>query len=275
MILKKFILEWTEIVPWRTQIQIEQDLIISVALLKIYSHPQLGTSIAFRGGTALNKLFFHPPTRYSEDIDLVQTTAEPIGRTLDHIREVLDSWLGEPKRIFSNGRVTLIYRIQSEQDYPIKLKIEINSREHFAILGFQDYPFTCNSSWISGTTNIRTFKIEELLGTKMRALYQRRKGRDLYDLYIALTTLPQLDRQAIVHCFKEYISFEGNSISKNLFLENMALKLQNNEFREDIIPLLPRQNEAYNVETAYQYVQGNLLNHLESEEYAQNIFSKT
>ena len=70
-------------------------------------------SLAFRGGTALNKLFFNPPTRYSEDIDPVQTIAEPIGLTLDTIREVLDTWLGEPKRSFSNGRVTLVYRVLS------------------------------------------------------------------------------------------------------------------------------------------------------------------
>jgi len=269
MIPKIYIQEWAQIVPWQEPRQVEQDLIITNALLKLYNHPHLSSSLAFRGGTALNKLYFNPPTRYSEDIDLVQTIPEPIGQTLDYMREVLDSWLGEPSRGFSNGRVTLVYRVVSDQGYPLKVKFEINSREHFSVLGFHDYPFTCNSSWASGTTMIRTFKIEELLGTKMRALYQRRKGRDLYDLYIALKTLPYLDRQAIIHCFTQYVTIEGNSIPKALFLENMALKLQNKEFREDIIPLLPRQNEPYNAEIAYQFVQENLLNLLESNLYAQ------
>ena len=109
---------------------------------------------------------------------------------------------------------------------------------------------------------IRTFKIEELLGTKMRALYQRRKGRDLYDLYIALKTLPHLDCKAILHCFTKYIAFEGNCISKTLFLENMNLKLLNKEFREDIIPLLPRHREPFDPERAYQHVRENLLEYL-------------
>lgn len=237
-------------------------MIITNSLLKLYAHPHLAVSLAFRGGTALNKLFFNPPTRYSEDIDLVQTTAEPIGITLDAIREVLDTWLGEPKRSFSNGRVTLVYRVLSDEGFPLKLKVEINSREHFSVLGFQDYPLICNSSWTTGTVMIRTFKIEELLGTKMRALYQRRKGRDLYDLHVALKTLPQIDRLAVIHCFKKYIAFEGNSISKTLFLENMSFKLKNKEFQEDIIPLLPRQKEPFIAEIAYQHVRENLLEYL-------------
>lgn len=262
MIPRSHIQEWSKIVPWQEPRQIEQDLIITNALLKLYAHPHLRESLAFRGGTALNKLFFNPPTRYSEDIDLVQTTAEPIGITLDTIREVLDTWLGTPKRSFSNGRVTLVYRVLSDEGFPLKIKVEINSREHFSVLGFQDYPLTCNSSWSTATAMIRSFKIEELLGTKMRALYQRRKGRDLYDLYVALRTISPLDREAILYCFTRYVAFEGNSISKVLFLENMTLKLQNKEFREDIIPLLPRQKEPFIADIAYHHVREHLLDYL-------------
>lgn len=262
MIPRSHVLEWSKTVPWQEPRQVEQDLIITKALLKLYAHPHLCVSLAFRGGTALNKLFFNPPTRYSEDIDLVQTTAEPIGVTLDAIREVLDTWLGEPRRSFSGGRVTLVYRVVSDEGFPLKLKVEINSREHFSVLGFHDYPLSCSSSWEAGTVMIRTFKIEELLGTKMRALYQRRKGRDLYDLYVALRTIPKIDPQLILRCFGEYVAFEGKRISKTLFLENMAFKLLNKEFREDIIPLLPRQKEPFEAEIAYQYVRENLLDYL-------------
>ena len=78
--------------------QIEQDLIITTALLKIYQHPILSEKFAFRGGTALNKLYFNPPTRYSEDIDLVQITSEPIGPMITILREIMDPWLGKPKK---------------------------------------------------------------------------------------------------------------------------------------------------------------------------------
>jgi hypothetical protein len=42
----------------------------------------------------------------------------------------------------------------------------------------------------------------------------------------------------------------------------MALKLKNKEFREDIIPLLLRQNESFDAEIAYQHVRERLLEHL-------------
>jgi len=77
--------------------QVEQDLVICRALVEIFSDDLLANSLALRGGTALHKLFFSPQQRYSEDIDLVQITAEPFGPLVDRIRERL-AFLGEPKR---------------------------------------------------------------------------------------------------------------------------------------------------------------------------------
>ena len=67
--------------------------------------------LAFRGGTALYKLHLRPAARYSEDIDLVQITAGPIGGVLDAIRRALDPWLGLPRRTTKEGRIVLVYRI--------------------------------------------------------------------------------------------------------------------------------------------------------------------
>lgn len=176
MIPKSYLLEWSSSVPWAELRQIEQDLIITTALIKLYSQPDLRESLAFRGGTALNKLIFNPPSRYSEDIDFVQVTAQPIGSTITSVRKIMDPWLGEPKRSFSEGLVTLTYRTTGEEGFPIRLKIEINTREHFSVLGFHNYTFTSNSTYYPGSALIQGYKVEELLGTKMRALYQRRKG---------------------------------------------------------------------------------------------------
>jgi len=261
MIPKNYIQEWSKIVPWQEPRQVEQDLIITGVLLKIYENQILKRSLAFRGGTALNKLFFNPPTRYSEDIDLVQITPAPIGAVIDLIRSVLDSWLGEPKRFFSEGLVTLAYKVVSEDGFPIRIKVEINSREHFSVLGFQDYPFVCSSSWMQGKVMIRSFKLEELLGTKMRALYQRRKGRDLYDLHTALI-LSKLNVKELLTCFSKYVAFGGNCISKTSFLENMELKLKNKEFREDILPLLPRHRVHFDPDEAYKNLMEKLIKYL-------------
>lgn len=74
MIPAQNIVAWSHVAPWAEQRQIEQDLIISRALIDLFSDPFLSEELRFRGGTALNKLHFPRPLRYSEDIDLVRTS---------------------------------------------------------------------------------------------------------------------------------------------------------------------------------------------------------
>jgi predicted nucleotidyltransferase component of viral defense system len=97
MIPTQNIVAWGNVAPWSDPRQIEQDLIISRALIEIFSDARLRDALRFRGGTALNKLHFPAPLRYSEDIDLVRTSAGPIGPILDQLRVVLESWLGRAK----------------------------------------------------------------------------------------------------------------------------------------------------------------------------------
>lgn len=78
MIKENYIREWYEFVPWKDMLMVEQDLIICRALVSIFSDDFLRENLAFRGGTALHKLFLHPQPRYSEDIDLVQIHPGPI-----------------------------------------------------------------------------------------------------------------------------------------------------------------------------------------------------
>ena len=52
--------------------------------------------------------------RYSEDIDLVQRKAEPIGPTFNRVRDILQDWMGVPQRKQGPGIATLIFRLKSE-----------------------------------------------------------------------------------------------------------------------------------------------------------------
>ncbi|MEO8716630.1 MAG: nucleotidyl transferase AbiEii/AbiGii toxin family protein [Burkholderiales bacterium] len=83
--------------------QVEQDLVICRALCDLFNAPALAGRIAFRGGTALHKLLFRRPLRYSEDIGLVQARPEPIGPTVDAMREAL-AWLAKRKSPPSSPR---------------------------------------------------------------------------------------------------------------------------------------------------------------------------
>ena len=71
-------MSWSEFAPWTDYAMVEQDLIISRALVEIFSDEFLSEQLAFRGGTALHKLYLSPQVRYSEDIDLVQINPGPI-----------------------------------------------------------------------------------------------------------------------------------------------------------------------------------------------------
>lgn len=101
MIPAQNIVAWGNVVPWADQRQVEQDLIISRALIEIFSDAMLRDALRFRGGTALNKLHFPAPLRYSEDIDLVRTSAGPIGPLLDQLRVVLEPRAQAQERMFA------------------------------------------------------------------------------------------------------------------------------------------------------------------------------
>jgi predicted nucleotidyltransferase component of viral defense system len=239
LIPRDYITEWRSQAPWVQDIQVEQDLVICRALVAIFSHPLLREALAFRGGTALYKLHLKPAARYSEDIDLVQIRAEPMGEVMDALRSVLDPWLGSPRWKQTEGRVTFVYRFVSEDTPSInmRLKVEINSREHFAIHGFQFLPFSVSSRWFEGACKISTYDLDELLGTKLRALYQRKKGRDLFDLALAIRH-DGADPVRIVETFTAYMEHGGHNVTRALFEQNMHDKLTDPQFAADIGPLL-------------------------------------
>ena len=87
MIPRADIIAWRSRVKWKSDAQVEQDLILSRALVELFSQKFLTMNLAFRGGTALHKLHLTPASRYSEDLDFVQITAGPIGSVLDAIRK--------------------------------------------------------------------------------------------------------------------------------------------------------------------------------------------
>jgi predicted nucleotidyltransferase component of viral defense system len=142
--------------------------VISRALCEIFSNPVLSQALAFRGGTALYKLFLRPAARYSEDIDLVQMRAEPAGPVMEALRATLDPWLGAPRWKQTEGRVTFSYRFESEETpaIPMPLKIEINTREHFAVKGFQTVPFAVASRWYNGAVRSRPIILTSCSGPK-------------------------------------------------------------------------------------------------------------
>lgn len=261
---------WQSEAPWALSEQVEQDLVLSRALVALFSDPLLRSALVFRGGTALHKLHLRPPGRYSEDLDFVQAQAGPIGPVLTAIRGALDPWLGTAKYKAGEGRATLLYRFVAHGALavPMRVKIEINTREHFAVLPLAQAPVRVASPWFHGETDVPTFAPEELLGTKLRALYQRRKGRDVFDLDTALRRLPDLDVDLVIRCFLTYMEFGGTPVSRAEFERNLAGKRAEPGFLADMQHLLAVGHAQWDGHAALDLVLRDLVARLPGEPWA-------
>ena len=254
MIPKVVIDEWRQQAPWPLDEQVEQDLIISRALVELFNHEVLKDKIAFRGGTALHKLVFPRPLRYSEDIDLNRLEKGPATHIIDGVREALDGMLGQPKKVKSTqNSIKMLYDYESIGNSKRRLKVEINTRETLPEKTLEFIEYQVESEYFSGKTTLTVFNKEEMIGTKIRALYQRNKGRDLFDLY-QLSELDSIDWSLVVASFEK---LEIGASAKNI-ADNLDLKMQNKEFLADLDPLLP-QDFNYNPENAYHWFQKEIL----------------
>jgi predicted nucleotidyltransferase component of viral defense system len=191
--------------PWPTRQQVEQDLLLARLIVEIYRNPYLRDELVFRGGTCLHQLRVARPRRYSEDLDFVRRTESGIGEVFDALRVIAeDVGLTVATRVVGeHPKMTL--RAPSEDDGSVQLrvKIEVNIQERLPASPLEAVPFRVLSSWFTGAADVVTFSACELVASKIRALYQRRKGRDLFDLWLALDEMG-LDPDGIIAAFAPY-----------------------------------------------------------------------
>ncbi len=250
MLPEDYIISWKKEAPWRLDSQVEQDLILSRLLVELFSNEIISKRLIFRGGTALYKLYYKKSVRYSEDIDFVQKEAGPIGEVMGQIRKICNPILGEPNWKQTKNRVTFYYKSRSEipPAVPLKFKIEINTREHFTVFGDNRKKFSVDSRWFRGESTIVTYSLEELLGTKMRALYQRKKGRDLFDIWYGLK-YGKAEIEKIVETFRKYL--KSPAVSKKEYFNNLNEKISEPGFRKDT-DLLLNPGIDYSPDTGYE-----------------------
>ena len=261
-------------VPWPSQRQVEQDLLLCRAMVALFNDDFLRTQLAMRGGTLLHKVYLPPPARYSEDIDLVVFGDRPE----DHIRKaltrVLREVLGNPttsvwgalslaiRNTVKPSRVLrMTYSVPSVTERGIGLEIVVEAnvterRPHRPIVAIPfEFPFR---DTLLGT-KINGYDLHEMLGTKMRALFQRRRGRDLFDLYWALTmSKPAVDPAAVVESFQHYLRQEGGRPSRAEFTQLLKGHLADRGFCSDMQPML-RAGVVYDPREAGDYVKNRLL----------------
>jgi predicted nucleotidyltransferase component of viral defense system len=192
-------------------------------------------------GAMAYRAFLPEGARHTEDIDLVRTTAGPIGPILDRLRKVLEPWLGGAGFAPSQTAPKLRFRVPAEDDPSahIRLKIEINTDEIEAFDPAVAIPFEVANPWFAGSAAVETFSREEILATKLRALLQRSKGRDLFDLDHGLRVFDGLDKVRVTEHLQSYLRRSGLQISRAEAEQRMFAKLSRPAFIRDLRPLLP------------------------------------
>ena len=250
--------EWALSHPWATQTQVEQDLLLSRAICAIAEHPYLGNELVFRGGTALHKLHLPEPLRYSEDLDYVRASPGGIGPLTGALQDVgRDLGFDVKTRISIHPKVYWLG--VSETGLPLRLKIEVNTHERSPALPHVRRAHRVHSRWWSGQAEVLTFEPAELVATKIRAIYQRSKGRDLFDLWLALERLG-LDPDRILAAAEPYVP---PGLTSQTAVANLKGKVGDLKFREDLIPLVTDLPVGYTVDAAADLVIDKILSRLE------------
>ncbi|MDR0593501.1 MAG: nucleotidyl transferase AbiEii/AbiGii toxin family protein [Bifidobacteriaceae bacterium] len=258
MIPVAHVIAWSADHPWPDQAQIEQDLLMSRAICEIAAHPYLGSELVFRGGTAFHKLHLPRPLRHSEDLDYVRTTATGIGPLLDALREVGQN-LGFKVNTQIGTHPKAVWRTATDDGVRLRIKAEINTHERSPALPLLRTPFRVESAWWTGGAEVQTFQAPELVAIKIRALYQRSKGRDLFDLWLALTRAG-IDPDAILAAFGPY---RPDGFTAALAVANLRAKISDQQFRDDIARLAITTPSGYGIEDAAALVITRLLSRVD------------
>lgn len=250
MITPADIAHWRQQVPWIDPDQVEQDLVLSRLIIEIANDPLLGDELVFRGGTCFHKLWLERPWRYSEDLDYVRRTGGGIGEILGALRSIGER-VGFDKISTAVGTHPKVrFRSTFAGGTVMQIKVEMNTFERVPARPLVTRTMTVNSPWYSSASDVRTFDLPELIATKIRALFQRKKGRDLFDLWLAIHHAGA-PIEEIAACFEPYRP-DGWTVDRAV--ENLDAKLSDRTFTTDLNALVADWPDGYSIESASRTV---------------------
>ena len=256
MIPYDIITAWGVSHPWPSREQIEQDLLLSKALINIYENEMLARELVFRGGTALHKMVLPQSGRYSEDLDFVRSSAGGIGDIMKALTE-LGKQSGFTVKTKMGPFPKVYWHCVAQTGRNLRIKIEINTYERSPALPLIEVSHTIHTNWFSGDVMVKLFQNEEMAATKLRALYQRSKGRDLFDLWL-LTNKIGIDSWLTCQAFSTYRP-DGYTAKKAI--ENLEKKIYDTKFLTDVNNMISADIADYIVEeAAAQIIETYLIN---------------
>lgn len=273
-ITRRDVIAHQSVVPWPSQVQVEQDLLLCRTMVALFDDAFLQSQVAMRGGTLLHKVYLAPASRYSEDIDLVVVGDRPEGHIRKALNRVLSGVLGTPQQsvwedlklairntVKPSRVLRMTYAIPSlmEPGTNLTIVVEANVTERTPHLAVVKIPFEFPFQDDLVCTRVNGYDLHEMLGTKMRALFQRRRGRDLFDLYWALTLAkPAVIPAKIIESFQHYLKLEGSVAGRSEFVALLDAHLADRGFCSDMKQLL-RAGISYDPQQAGAAVKTKLL----------------
>ena len=249
----------------------------------IFADDFLSDQVAMRGGTVLHKVHLAPAARYSEDIDLVQVGGRPNDQIEKALKRVIEPILGRPRssvaanitlavrnRVMPSSilRLEYHYRPTTAPGMEALIKIEVNYTERQPFYSTLELPYAPSIPGMAESLMLRSYDIDEMLGTKMRALLQRDQGRDLFDLWWAWTVsaqgnaLHQVDPNRVVAAFNDYMARENTVVRGREYRGKLAKKLARKKFRSDTDGMLRAGLPPYDVAAAATVVREVFLSRL-------------
>lgn len=244
MIPRPVLAAWRSRAPWRDDRQVAQDLLLSLLAIRVARHSLLGESLVWRGGTCLHKLHLEEARRYSEDLDYVfvgGATRSDVRTGLEEVVHGLD--MDPVKADVSATRVNVWAQVEVPVvGASLRMKFEVNCADLDPAMDLIRIDHSVDTRVWKEKAGILTFAPPELLGTKFRALAQRRKGRDLSDLWLARRELAIADGE-LAAAADYYLSDAG--VSPAVFRERLARHAEDPEFRSDLDALINQPYEGF------------------------------
>ncbi len=240
---------------------VEQDYLLSQAVAAIFEDKFLREQVAMRGGTVLHKGHLSPASRYSEDIDLVLVGDRPAAHIKKALTRVLKPLLSTPsesiyttvhlavRNLIQTSKIirnTYTYDPTSTEAAFSQLKVEVNINEKKSL--FPIVPiniFVPVSNGAPRELQVASYDLDEMLGTKLRALLQREHGRDLFDLWWAWRTSETpnsgitVDPRRVGAAFRFYMAQERRSFNSAEVRKELDRRMSSKKFLVDMNGYLP------------------------------------
>ncbi len=174
------------------RVAVEKDFVISIILALIAGLPELSTysgKMVFRGGTSIKKAFYPDETRFSEDLDFLSLTLEESRSFL----KIVDGLTGKNMGVTRFEGTEVEYENERGLDFVLNYTSILQQRNHIAFNLSTSSPLEPTSRmdvrvapYFAGRPSTLTLSLNEILAEKTRALLQRKKPRDVFDIWFLI-----------------------------------------------------------------------------------------